>query len=69
MKYLCKFLLFTLLPIYCLSFVFLAGSGSNESTHPKAKESYNVILIIIDDLRPDHLGCYGYANQTSPAID
>ncbi len=29
----------------------------------------NVILISIDTLRPDHLGCYGYARPTSPAID
>lgn len=29
----------------------------------------NVILIIIDALRPDHLGCYGYKRDTSPNID
>jgi arylsulfatase A-like enzyme len=29
----------------------------------------NVILISIDTLRADHLGCYGYARPTSPAID
>ena len=29
----------------------------------------NVILISIDSLRPDHLGCYGYARNTSPALD
>ena len=29
----------------------------------------NVILIIIDTLRPDHLGCYGYFRDTSPNID
>ncbi len=29
----------------------------------------NVLLIIPDALRPDHLGCYGYQKQTSPAID
>lgn len=29
----------------------------------------NVILISIDTLRPDHLGCYGYSRYTSPAID
>jgi Sulfatase len=28
-----------------------------------------VILISIDTLRPDHLGCYGYASPTSPALD
>jgi arylsulfatase A-like enzyme len=29
----------------------------------------NVILISIDMLRPDHLGCYGYRRQTSPNLD
>jgi len=29
----------------------------------------NVILISIDSLRPDHLGCYGYGRDTSPVLD
>jgi arylsulfatase A-like enzyme len=29
----------------------------------------NVILISIDSLRADHLGCYGYHRQTSPILD
>jgi choline-sulfatase len=29
----------------------------------------NVILIVIDALRPDHLGSYGYGRDTSPTID
>jgi arylsulfatase A-like enzyme len=29
----------------------------------------NVLLISIDTLRPDHLGCYGYERPTSPALD
>lgn len=29
----------------------------------------NVILISIDTLRADHLGCYGYERPTSPSID
>ncbi len=29
----------------------------------------NIILISIDDLRADHLGCYGYNRDTSPNID
>jgi arylsulfatase A-like enzyme len=28
-----------------------------------------VLYVDIDSLRPDHLGCYGYARHTSPTID
>jgi arylsulfatase len=29
----------------------------------------NVVLVIIDTLRADHLGAYGYARDTSPTLD
>lgn len=29
----------------------------------------NILLIVIDTLRPDHLGCYGYERPTSPNLD
>ena len=29
----------------------------------------NVVLIVVDTLRADHLGCYGHTNDTSPRID
>ena len=29
----------------------------------------NVLIYVIDALRADHLGCYGYPKPTSPAID
>ncbi|MFB0518639.1 MAG: sulfatase [Acidobacteriota bacterium] len=33
------------------------------------QEKPNIILIILDTLRADALGCYGYRRQTSPNID
>jgi len=29
----------------------------------------NILLIVVDTLRPDHLGCYGYRRPTSPNLD
>ena len=29
----------------------------------------NILVIVIDTLRADHLGCYGYFRNTSPTID
>jgi arylsulfatase A-like enzyme len=35
----------------------------------KQAEGPSVILISIDTLRADHLGCYGYERKTSPYVD
>lgn len=35
----------------------------------RAASNYNLVLITIDTLRADHLGCYGYPRKTSPTID
>ena len=43
-------------------FLFLSNAVGQE--HPP-----NVVLISIDSLRADHLGCYGYPKATSPNID
>lgn len=36
---------------------------------PETVEHRNIILIIIDTLRADHLSCYGYHIPTSPVLD
>ena len=47
-------------------FALLAlGSPVRASERP----SYDVILITLDTLRPDHLGCYGYTAIQTPHID
>lgn len=58
-----KIVLIILTAAVVLSLVlFLPACKSNE-------KEFNIILISIDTLRADHLGCYRYPHPTSPAID
>jgi len=41
----------------------------NPVLYAPQQNTKNVILISLDTLRPDHLGCYGYSRDTSPNID
>ena len=52
-----------------LAAVLVFASGLTSCGGPKAPPRPNVVLISIDTLRPDHLGCYGYRRNTSPEID
>lgn len=36
---------------------------------PQAPKRLNIVVVSIDTLRADHLGCYGYGRPTSPSID
>ncbi|HYG64316.1 MAG TPA: sulfatase [Thermoanaerobaculia bacterium] len=36
---------------------------------PAAERRPDVIVYLVDTLRADHLGCYGYPRETSPRID
>jgi arylsulfatase A-like enzyme len=48
-----------------LGAALLVCSGCSEEIDPRL----NVVLISVDTLRPDILGCYGYPRDTSPYID
>src|SRR5512136_1058422 len=61
-KFAVQWLAISLISVLCQPY-FLTGE---EVQYPKKG---NAILIIIDALRPDHLGCYGCKWHTSPAID
>ncbi len=43
----------------------LSGCGGIEA----AQERPNVLIILLDALRADHVGCYGYERNTTPNID
>ena len=48
----------------------LAGlSVSVRADQPRTPSLPNIVLVSLDTLRSDHLGCYGYARPTSPRID
>ena len=46
----------------------VAGCGG-AAPQDRAADRPNVLLVSIDTLRADHLGCYGYGRDTSPNID
>ncbi len=47
--------------------LFLVSCGKNRSEAPASKP--NVLFLLIDALRADHLGSYGHTRKTSPRID
>lgn len=61
-----KNIVFFVLLIFVLTVSEVFSSGNIPAEN---KEKLNVILIVIDSLRANHLGCYGYYRNTSPNID
>jgi len=55
--------------IVLLSGLFGAVIDSSSQQKPEVSPPANVILITIDTLRADHVGCYGYKNVKTPDID
>ena len=57
-----------------LAALFLRGdpapdAGGETATPPPGTRPPNVILVLVDTLRADHLGLYGYERDTSPFLD
>lgn len=55
--------------IFKVLFIILIGTTPFLYRNISRPKPINIILITIDALRPDHLGCYGYKRNTSPNID
>jgi arylsulfatase A-like enzyme len=53
-----------LLALTCALLPLVVGCGEGE---PAVRP--NILLITVDSLRADHLGCYGHTRDTSPRID
>lgn len=52
-----------------VAFLVLALAGQRLMVAPAREKGPNIILLLIDNVRADHLGCYGYGRPTSPRID
>jgi arylsulfatase A-like enzyme len=52
-----------------LAVLLLSASLGGCGGEPAPRDRPSVVWIMVDTLRPDHLGCYGYSGETSPAID
>ena len=53
-------------PATCLLLVVAVCGATSCSEAPRPR---NLLLISLDTLRADHLGCYGYPRPTSPFLD
>jgi arylsulfatase A-like enzyme len=52
-----------------IAIVWVCVAGCEGRPLRPATPVTGVILLLVDALRPDHLGCYGYQRPTSPHID
>ena len=60
-----------LLAAALLAPVFSCGGGGSEPERAEDAGSRgpNVVLLIIDTLRADHVHCYGYPRRITPTLD
>jgi len=56
-------------PLFVISLTFFLFASVWPFFSCRKTSRFNVVLVSIDTLRPDHLGCYGYSQPTSPTID
>jgi arylsulfatase A-like enzyme len=53
----------------CLLVALSASAWLSVHALREAHTGPSIVVIVIDCLRPDHLGCYGYGRDTSPTLD
>jgi len=61
--------IFSLLIAGRLTMKQTAGVQAKPKRDAQGTKKPNVLIIVLDAVRPDHLSCYGYHRKTSPTID
>ena len=57
------------LPRLLLLPLLIAACGEPQAEVGEISGRPDIVLVTVDTLRADHLGCYGYFRETSPALD
>src|SRR5215210_4886090 len=63
--------LVALVALTCLLASAMSAAGCRRKSAPPSApaERPNVLLVTIDTLRADHLGCYGHQAAVTPTVD
>jgi arylsulfatase A-like enzyme len=65
-----RHLIYILIALIGLIPILLSCANSSTGVSKQSEiKNPNIIIISLDSLRPDHLGCYGYGKPTTPNID
>jgi len=64
-----KIVFFTSIFIFFIFSLTCVSNLTAEGKTTSPKNSLNILLLTLDTLRPDHLGCYGYKSIKTPNID
>ncbi len=54
---------------FLLAILVLAATGACKQAPAPAPPPLNVVIVMVDTLRADHMSTYGYERQTTPFID
>ena len=57
------------LPLLALCLFLAATTPGCRGSGGSGEELQGVVVVLLDTVRADHLGCYGYERATSPALD
>ena len=56
--------------LFCMmAVIFVFAAASDEGPVVPDASPRHIVIVLVDALRADHLGCYGYERNTSPFID
>jgi arylsulfatase len=55
--------------VLAVALLMCSGACGPAAVPKETAKPLNLVIVVLDSLRADHLGCYGYSRSTSPFID